>query len=310
MESLAARRRAPFLSRKISKKPLWRRVWENRLIYLLLLPGLAYFAVFKYVPIYGVQLAFKKLLVNKGITGSPWVGLANFRLLFVDADFWQAVANTLIIAFMQMFIFFPIPIALAILLNEIRLRSFKRVVQTLYTFPHFLSWVIVSGMILNMLAQSGAINNLISALGFSRISFLTDKSGFRQLLVLSLTWKEAGWSCILYLAAITAIDPALYEAATIDGANRWHRILHITWPGISMIVVVTLILRVGYIMDAGFEQIFNIYNPTVYQVADIVDTYVYRITFQRTANFGLSTAVGLFKGGINCVLLMMTNQIC
>jgi putative aldouronate transport system permease protein len=276
----------------------------------MLLPGLAFFGIFKYIPIYGIQLAFKKYSVNMGITGSPWVGWANFRLLFVDADFWQAVRNTLVIAYLQMLVFFPFPIILAILLNETRRKKFKRAAQTVYTFPHFLSWVIVSGMALNMLSSGGAINNLLAVLGWERVQFLTDKGIFRYLLVIMLTWKEAGWNCILYLAAITAIDPTLYEAATIDGANRWHRIRYVTWPGISMIVMVTLILRVGSIMDAGFEQIINIYNPTVYQVADIIDTYIFRITFQRTANFGLSTAVGLFKGMTNCVLLLSANWIC
>ncbi len=294
---------------KRPRKPLARRIWENRYIYLMLLPGVLFFVIFKYIPIYGVQLAFKQYSVQLGITGSRWVGLANFRLLFVDPDFWQAVRNTLIIAYLQILIFFPFPIVLAILLNELTQRRYKRIVQTIYTFPHFLSWVIVSGIVLNMLSNTGAINNLLAVLGLEKVQFLTDKGVFRQLLVLLLTWKESGWNCILYLAAITAIDPTLYEAATIDGANRWHRIRYITWPGISMIVVVTLILRVGSIMDAGFEQIINIYNPTVYQVADIIDTFIYRITFQRTANFGLSTAVGLFKGLTNCALLLSANFI-
>lgn len=291
-------------------KTLFAAIWRKRYIYLLLLPGIAYFAIFKYIPIYGVQLAFKKYLVNQGITGSPWVGFSNFRLLFIDGDFWTAVRNTLIIAYMQILICFPIPIALAVLLNEIRQRKFKRTVQTIYTFPHFLSWVIVSGMVLNMLSTNGAINNLLAVLNYDRVQFLTDKKIFRWLLVFLQAWKESGWNCIMYLAAITAIDPTLYEAATIDGANRWHRMRYITWPGISMIVVVTLIMRMGSIMDAGFEQIINIYNPAVYEVSDIIDTYVFRITFQRPANFGLSAAVGLFKGMTNCVLLLTTNWIC
>ncbi len=292
------------------KKPLRQRIWENRYIYLLLLPGLLFFIIFKYVPIYGLQLAFKRYQVNLGINMSPWNGVDNFRLLFVDGDFWKSVRNTLVIAYLQILLFFPFPILLSILLNEVRQTRLKKVVQTIYTLPHFLSWVIVSGMVLNMLSSNGAINNLLAVMGLERVQFLTNKSVFRQLLVLLLTWKESGWSCILYLAAITAIDPSLYEAATIDGANRWHKIRFITWPGISMIVVVTLILRIGSIMDAGFEQIINIYNPTVYEVADIIDTYVYRITFQRPANFGVSTAVGLFKGLTNCILLLTTNWIC
>ena len=292
------------------KKNLLHRIWESRYIYLFLLPGIVFFAIFKYVPIYGVQLAFKKYNVQSGITASPWVGMYNFEFLFIDPDFIQAVFNTLIIAFMQIVFFYPFPIILAMLINEIRLTKYKKVVQTIYTLPHFLSWVIVSGMIMNLFGSGGAITNLLRLLSSNEITFLTNKDLFRQLLVGELLWKEAGWSCILYLAAITAIDPALYEAATIDGANRWHRMRYITWPGISMIVIVTFILRIGSLMNAGFEQIINIYNPTVYNVADIIDTYVYRVTFQRPANFGVSTAVGLFKGLTNCILLLITNWIC
>ena len=292
------------------RKPLSRRLWEARYIYLMLLPGVAFFVIFRYIPIYGVQLAFRRYNVRYGVTRSEWVGWDNFDLLFVDPDFWTAVSNTLIIAFMQILIFFPFTIMLAILINEILSKKYKRVVQTLYTFPHFLSWVVVSGIVMNMFSSTGAVNNLIRVLGFESVPFLTHPDGFRMFLVLLLIWKQAGWNCILYLAAITAIDPSLYESAIIDGANRWQKIRYITWPGISMIVSVTLILRVGHMMDAGFEQIINIYNPAVFSVADIIDTYVYRITFQRTANFGLSTAVGLFKGVINCILLLFANWIC
>ncbi len=290
-------------------RPLLRRMWENRYVYLILLPGLIYFVIFKYIPIYGLQLAFKKLNVSSGISGSPWVGLDNFRYLFINQEFWFAVRNTLILGFMQIVIFFPFPIALAILLDELGGKRYKRVVQTVYTFPHFLSWVIVSGIAMNLFSMQGAINNLMEVLNLQRHQFLTDKGVFRWLLIFALMWKESGWNAILYMAAITAIDPALYEAATIDGANRWHRIRYVTWPGISMIVVVTLILRVGSMLEAGFEQVLNMYNPAVYDVADIIDTYIYRITFQRPANFGVSTAVGLFKGLTNCVLLLSANWV-
>ena len=292
------------------KKNLLSRIWESRYIYLFLVPGILFFAIFKYIPIYGVQLAFKKYDVQAGITGSQWIGMYNFNFMMYDVDFIQAVKNTLIIAFMQIGFFYPFPIILAMLLNEVRIIKYKKVVQTIYTLPHFLSWVIVSGMVMNLFGTSGAISNLVRVITGNDIAFLTNNSVFRQLLIFELLWKEAGWSCILYLASITAIDPTLYEAATIDGANRWHRMRYVTWPGISMIVVVTFIMRVGSLMNAGFEQIINIYNPTVFSVADIIDTYVYRITFQRPANFGVSTAVGLFKGMTNCILLLITNWIC
>jgi len=293
-----------------SLERLWINIVKKKHIYLMLIPSILFFAIFRYVPIYGVQLAFKRYTVNLGITRSEFVGLANFRMLFVDPDFWISVRNTLIIAFLQILIYFPFTVILALLINEIQQKKLKRFLQTIFTFPHFLSWVIVAGIVLNLMGQTGAINNLLSALGFERVAFLTDKNIFRIFIVGSSIWKESGWSCILYLAAITAIDPTLYEAAIVDGANRWHRMVYITWPGITMIVVVTLILRVGYIMDAGFEQIFNLYNPTVYPVADIIDTYIYRISFQRTANFGVSTAAGLFKGVTNCVLLVFTDYVC
>ena len=303
---------APTLDGQIKsykRRNLKRRIWQARYIYLILLPGIIFFAIFRYIPIYGIQLAFKRYTFMQGITGSPWIGLDNFRFLFMDTDFWRAVVNTLIIAYLQIIIFFPFPIALAILINELRVRKYKRIVQTIYTFPHFLSWIIVSGIMMNMLSSAGAVNNFLNVIGYDRIIFLSDKSIFRQLLVILLTWKESGWNCILYLAAITAIDPTLYEAAVIDGANRWHKIRYITWPGISMIVMVTFILRIGHIMDAGFEQIINLYNPTVYEVADIIDTYIYRITFQRPADFSYSTAVGMFKGVTNCILLLSANWI-
>jgi putative aldouronate transport system permease protein len=289
------------------RRNLAARIWDARYIYLVLLPGVVFFAVFKYIPIYGIQLAFKRLKIGTGIMGSPWIGFENFEYLFLNYEFWLSVRNTLILGFMQIVLFFPFPVALAILLNEIRGNRVRRVLQTLYTFPHFLSWVVVSGIAINLFSMQGAVNNLIALVGIERHQFLTDQGVFRYVLVFSQLWKESGWNAILYLAAITAIDPALYEAATIDGANRWQKIKNITWPGISMIVVVTLILRVGTLLEVGFDQILNMYNPAVYDVADIIDTYIYRITFQRPANFGVSTAVGLFKGITNCILLLSAN---
>jgi len=279
-------------------------------MYLLILPGIVFFIIFRYVPMYGIQLAFKNFKASQGITGSPWCAFENFEYLFLNKDFWYAVRNTVIISFYQILFCFPFPIALALLLNEIRQEAYKKTVQTIFTFPHFLSWVLVSGIVMNILASTGVINNIIVAMGGEKYQFLTDKSLFRSILVFFLAWKESGWSCILYLASITAIDPSLYEAATIDGANRWHRMRYITWPGISMIVVVTLILRVGSMMDVGFDQVINMYNASVYEVGDIIDTYIYRITFQRAGNFGVSTAVGLFKGVTNCILLLSANGIC
>jgi len=285
-------------------------LWEKRYIYMMVIPGMAFFLLFRYAPMYGIQLAFKDFRIADGITRSPWVGLEHFQRMMIETEFWKAFQNTIIISYLQLLIFFPFPIILSLIINEIKPMAYKRTVQTIYTFPHFLSWVIVAGIMFNMLSSHGMINNLLSVFGMEPHSFLTDKSTFRYLLIATLTWKEAGWSCILYLAALTGIDPALYEAATIDGANRWHRMRYISLPGMQAIIITTLILRVGHMMDAGFDQIMNMYNPTVFDVADILDTYVYRITFQRPANFGFSTAVGLFKGVTNCILLVSVNAIC
>ena len=292
-----------------SKNSLLYRIRYYKYIYLLLIPGLAYLFIFKYGPMYGIQLAFKDFMINKGISGSPWVGLDKFIFLLKEAAFWQAFSNTLIIALMKILIAFPFPILLALLINEFRADRTKKYLQIIYTFPHFLSWVVISGIFFNFFSNTGALNNLLAVIGLPRQNILTNAETFRLFLVFSVIWKEAGWGTIIYMAAISGIDPCLYESATIDGANRLQQNLHITWPGIRNIVVVMLILRLGHVMEAGFMQVFNLYNPAVYNVADIIDTYVYRITFQAIPDFGRSTAVGLFKGVINAVLLIGANNV-
>ena len=290
-------------------KRLKKDLYRYRYMYLLLLPGIFFLLIFRYVPIYGIQLAFKKYSIRGGIMGSRWIGWSNFQYLFMEPEFWNAFNNTLIISLMKTFIGFPIPVILAILLNEMRSKKYQRVVQTVLTFPHFLSWVVLSGIMFTLLSSTGAINNLIALMGGGRINFLTNKHGFRWLLVWSQIWKESGWSAIIYLATITGIDQSLYEAATIDGANRWDRMVHVTWPGLRPVVITMLILNVGSIMEAGYMQVLNLYNPAVYSTADILDTYVYRISFQKATDFGVSTAVSLFKGVTNCVLLFVANFI-
>lgn len=297
------------LNSKTKKSELWKRICEGKYFYLMLLPGIAFFIIFSYMPMYGIQLAFKDFSISKGIWGSPWVGLKKFEMLFRNPEFFRSLKNTVIISFLKTFVSFPVPIILAMLINELKSSKLKRTLQTIYTFPHFLSWVILAGIFRNLLGNNGAINNLISTLGGERISFLTTPGIFRSLLVVSSIWKESGWDCIIYLTAITGIDPTLYESADIDGANRWHKMLHITWPGIKHTAVILLILAVGHAMNAGFDQIFNMYNPAVYSAADIIDTYVYRITFELQPDYGFSTAVGLFKGVVNCILLLSANAL-
>ena len=308
MDSVANKLR-PAVKNESAFSATVRKIKTYKYFYLMLLPGLAFFFIFKYIPIYGIQLAFKEFQYNKGIIGSPWIGLANFYSLVKEKDFMTAFSNTLIISGMKIAVGFPFPIILAILINEIRKKNVKKVLQTVYTFPHFLSWVVLSGISINLFSNTGAINNCIAALGMERLDFLTDKHLFRYFLVFSESWKEAGWSTILYLAAIAGIDVSIYEAATVDGANRFHKIMYITLPGIMGMTIVLLILNLGHIMEAGFMQVFNLYNPAVYDVSDIIDTYIYRISFQQTPNFGFSTAVGLFKGLANFVLLMSANRI-
>lgn len=291
------------------KQSLWMKIWKYRHIYLLLLPGFIYFIIFKYVPIYGIQLAFKDFNFGLGISGSSWVGFENFEYLFSEAQFWNAFKNTIIISFMKLIFAFPIPVILAIFLSEIRWKKYRQVLQTVLTFPHFLSWVVLSGIMFTFLSNTGVVNNILEIAGMERIEFLTNSGTFRWLLVFSDIWKEAGWSTIIYLAAILGVDMSLHEAASIDGATRLKKIRYIVWPEIRSVVIVMFILQVGNIMEAGFMQVLNLYNSSVYSVGDILDTYVYRITFQTGADFGISTAVSLFKGITNCILLLTANFV-
>ena len=286
-----------------------RLIYKNRMLYVLLLPIVTFYIIFKYVPIYGLQLSFKSFSYAKGIAGSPWVGWKNFIFLFQQTAFWDALRNTIVISLLRLIFSFPMPIVLALLMHEIRGKGLKRGLQVLYTFPHFLSWVVLSGIILNLFSSTGAINSTLESIGVEKINFLLNGNAFRAMLVYSGIWKEAGWGAILYAAAITAIDTTLFEAALIDGANRWQKIRYIMWPELLPVVITTMIVRVGYLMDAGFDQVFNLYSSAVYSTSDILDTYIYRMTFQSNAGFGVSAAVGMFKGATNCILLLTANFI-
>lgn len=289
-----------------------KEIWKHRYLYLLLLPTLIYFILFKYVPIYGIILAFKKFNFMKGITGSPWIGLENFQKIWVLPDFWRAFSNTVILAGIRMLIAFPAPIILAIMINEIRLKRFKKIAQTIYTFPHFLSWVIISGIMLDLFGGTGAINAILQFLGMDKQKILINPDTFRYFLVGTDMWKEMGWGTIIYLAAMSGIDPTQYEAADIDGASRFQKIKIVTWPAITPVVTILLILFLGNIMNtggSGFMQVINLYNPAVFETGDIIDTFVYRRTFYQGASFGSSTAIGLFKSIINCALLFSANKI-
>jgi putative aldouronate transport system permease protein len=291
------------------KKVLWREILKNRYLYFLLLPTIVFYLVFAYFPMYGIIIAFKTFDYSKGIMGSNWNNFQNFRILLENKDFIRAAINTLVIGIGRLVIEFPIPIILALLLNEITRSKLKRIYQTIFTFPHFLSWVILSGIIIDLLSSHGIVNQMLQYAGLGKNTVLTNNGAFTGLIFGSNIWKEAGWSSILYLAAIAGINPDLYESANVDGANRFQQMKAITWPTIMSTARILLILAAGNLLNGGFDQIFNLYNPTVYKHADIIDTYIYRSAFTQSAGFGYATAVGLLKSVLNFFFLYTVNKI-
>lgn len=294
---------------KLRLKRLGIAIWNARYIYVLLIPGLLFFVLFHYLPMNGVVLAFKKFNARLGIWGSPSVGWANFARIFSTPAALTAIKNTFEINISRLIFQFPAAIILALLVNEMRGNRLRRVYQTVFTFPHFLSWVVVSTILSNFFSNGGMVNTVITSLGGQRINFLADTGLFRPLLYLTHNWKEMGWDSIIYMAAIAAIDPTLYEAATVDGASRFQQAFHVTIPCILSTIVILFILQVGRIMNAGFEQIFYMQNPAVKDVSEVLDTYIYTITFKATPNYGFSAAVGLFKSVINLAMLVIANFV-
>lgn len=283
-----------------------RRYWD---LYLLMLPGILYFVIFKYIPIAGLSIAFQNYSIFAGFSGSDWVGLEHFRTLFADQHFFIVLRNTLLISFYKIIFGFPGPIVLALLLNEIKVMFFKRTVQTLAYLPHFLSWVILGGIVTNILSPStGFVNGIITFFGFEPIFFLANPSWFRSVLVASDIWKEVGWGAIVYLAALSSIDPQLYEAAVMDGAGKWKQLRHITLPSITGTIIIMFLLRLGHVLEVGFEQIYILYNSLVYDVADVFETYVYREGIVR-AHFSYTTAVGMFKSVVSLLFVVTANRL-
>ncbi len=275
-------------------------------LYLMTVPGLLVIFIFQIVPMYGITIAFKDFKPSRGIMGSPWVGLEHFEYLFSLPNIWRVFENTLIIAILKIVIGFAIPIIVAILLNEIRKIWFKRFVQTMIYLPHFISWVILAGILKNMLTTDGGmINSLIEMFGGQPIFFLGSNEWFRTVLIASDIWKNFGFNTILYLAALLTIDPQQYESAKIDGANWLQSTRFITIPGLMPIMLLTAILSIGGILNANFDQVLNLYNPVVYDTADIIDTFVYRISLVDF-NWELGTAVGFFKSVVSMVLLIIS----
>ncbi|GGA00314.1 sugar ABC transporter permease [Paenibacillus marchantiophytorum] len=281
--------------------------WKAQMpLHLMLIPGLAAILIFQYYPMAGIVIAFQKFMPTQGLFHSKWIGLDNFRYLVELPDFYRVLWNTIYIAFMKIIVGLVVPIVIAILLNEVRKEVFKRLIQTLVYLPHFLSWVILSGILLDVLSpKDGIVNAALRALGLQSIFFLGSNHWFPITLVVTNEWKEFGFSTIVYLAAILGINPALYEAATMDGANRFKQILHITLPGMAPIIVLLATLSIGNVMNAGFEQVFNLYSPVVYESGDIIDTFVYRIGM-IDAQYGVATAVGLFKSLVSLILISVS----
>lgn len=287
---------------------LTRRIKNYKVLLLMMIPGIVFFAIFCYVPMYGVTMAFKDYRIMDGIWNSPWVGLKYFKKAFEDPYFLMTINNTLILSFSKLALGFPLPIIFALLLNELQGGKFKRVVQTVSYLPHFMSWVILGSIFFSLLSLNGPVNSIMEMLGFEKIMFMGTSSVFRQVLVLTDVWKGFGWGSVLYLAAIAGIDQEMYEAAKIDGANRFHNIWYITIPTILPVICINLILSLSGILNAGFDQVFNMYSETVYDVSDIIDTYVYRLGL-KSMQYSLSTAVGLFKSAIGLVMIIIVNFI-
>ena len=291
------------------KNPLLRSIIKNRYIYLMLLPVVAFYVIFSYVPMYGIVLAWKNYRHTMGILGSPWVGWENFEVVFRNAGMIPAIRNTIVISLLKLVICFPAPIILALLLNEVTSRIFKRSAQTIVYLPNFISWVIIGGLVKTMFAiDDGLVNNILEAMGIGRINFLLDSRYFYFLLIGSELWKSTVWGTVIYIAAISGIDPTLYEAAKIDGCKRFGLVRFITFPCILPIIAVMLIMQISNIMNAGFDSVYNLYNKTVYDVADIIDTLVYRLGVSD-GEIEQSTAVGLFKNVINFILLLTGNWL-
>ena len=279
-----------------------RNARSSRAYHVMMLPAMLLLLIFSIAPMSGIVIAFEKFVPAKGIFGSKWVGLNNFKYMFSQPDSWQVLSNTVIIAVSKIVLNLVVPVIVALLLNEIRSRSFKRAVQTIIYLPHFLSWVILGGILTNVLSLDGIVNRFLQLLGMEPVLFLASNATFRPVIIITDVWKEFGFGSVIYLAAITGINETLYEAAEMDGANRLQRVLHVTLPGIMPTVVLMATLSLGNVLNAGFEQIFTLYNPMVYSTGDIIDTYVHR-TGLVNAQYGLATAVGLLKSVVSMVLI-------
>ncbi|MGG1517264.1 ABC transporter permease subunit [Paenibacillus oryzisoli] len=294
---------------RLVKRDRVRSIYRLKWFYLMMVPGLIYYILFHYTPMAGTLIAFQNYNLMKGIWGSPWVGFDNFRVIFDSPEFLHILRNTLLISVYKIVGSMVPDVILALMLNEIRVGWFKRVVQTITYGPYFLSWVIVYGLVFSFLAPgSGLISTWVRDMGWGQMDLLTNQDFFRPLLVFTEIWKNTGFGAIIYLAAVASINQELYEAAVVDGASRWRQLWHVTLPGIRDVFVLLLIIRIGGILDAGFDQVFIFLNARVYEVGDIVDTWVYRYGFERL-EFGVAAAMGVFKSVVGFVLVLGANRL-
>lgn len=285
------------------------RIWKDRYLLLLGLPGLVYFLVYKYAPMFGLYLAFIDFNPFQGMLKSEWVGLDQFKRIFEDTEVIRVLWNTLYLSFLQIVFAFPAPILFALMLNEVRNQLYKRLVQSIVYLPHFLSWVVVVGIWIMFFRGEGLVNVFLrETFGWETIPFMTDPSFFKPMVVTQVIWKEAGWGTIIFLAALAGVNPNLYEAAVIDGASRMRQIWHITLPAIRSTIVIMLILRLGTVLDSGFEQVFLMLNPFNEETQNVLDTYVFYKGIQQS-DYSFATAVGMFKGVVGLVLVMAANQV-
>ncbi len=283
----------------------WKR---NRSLYILVIPVLIFYLIFHYKPMYGAIIAFKDYTPALGVSGSPWVGIKNFTRFFTGPYFGRLLRNTLLISIYNLIFGFPAPIILALLLNEVRAKKFKSLAQTITYLPHFISLVVVTGMITNFCMTSGLFNDIIELFGGKRSPLLQNPYLYRPIYVASSIWQEIGWGSIIYLSALSGVDSQLYEAASIDGAGKWKQLIHVTMPAIMPTIIIMLILKMGSLMSLGYEKTILLYNPSTYETADVISSYIYRVGIGEQ-NWSYSTAIGLFNSVVNCMLLIITNKI-
>nr|WP_241674964.1 ABC transporter permease subunit [Paenibacillus luteus] len=294
------------LTAAIHKSERARKIVKRPMLYLMLLPGIAYFIVFKYFPMWGLLMAFKNYQPYLGVWKSEWAGFTHFHRFFTEDTFWVLFKNTFLLAVYDIIIFFPLTIVLSLLLNEVVKQRVKNTIQSIIYIPHFLSWVVIVGVFHIFFASDGLVTDMITQASGTKIPFLTSPDWFRPLIVIQVIWKEIGWGTIIFLAALSGVNPQLYEAGRMDGANRWKLLWHITLPSIRSVIVILFILRLGNFLDTGFEQIFLMANALNREVADVFDTYVYR-TGLTQGQFSYSAAVGLFKSAVGLILVLGAN---